>query len=162
VIERFLPGALHLQNLHPLFVHFPIAFLYGAALLYLLASIKIRASELLKWSAFWMLMLAAAGAAASIATGLYAEPGVMVAESVRNQLLKHHKHLMLTASAMTAILTIWAMAARPMPSRGRYVFLAALLAVMVLIAAGADFGGRMVYDYNAGGAACPQPIDFSK
>jgi hypothetical protein len=34
--------------------------------------------------------------------------------------------------------------------------------VMVLIAAGADFGGRMVYDYNAGGAACPQPIDFGK
>jgi uncharacterized membrane protein len=63
---------------------------------------------------------------------------------------------------MTGVVTIWALAARPMPSRGRYVFLAALLAVMLLIAAGADFGGRMVYDYNAGGAACPQPIDFSK
>jgi uncharacterized membrane protein len=162
VIERFLPGASHLQNLHPLFVHFPIAFLYGAALLYLLASIKLRASEPVEWSAFWMLMLAAAGVAASIASGLYAEPGVMVAESVRDQLLKHHKHLMLTASAITAVLAIWAIAARPMPARGRYVFLAALLAVMVLIAAGADLGGRMVYDYNAGGAACPQPIDFSK
>jgi uncharacterized membrane protein len=160
VIQRFLPGVSHLQNLHPLFVHFPIAFLYGAAALYILAS--IRGSEPLKWSAFWMLMLGALGVAASIATGLYAEPGVMVAQSVRDQLLKHHKHLMLTASAMIAVLTMWALAARPMPSRGRYVFLAALLAVMVLIAAGADFGGRMVYDYNAGGAACPQPIDFSK
>ena len=160
MIERFLPGASHLQNLHPLFVHFPIAFIYGAALLYLLAS--IRASEPLEWSAFWMLMLGALGVAASIATGLYAEPGVMIAESVRDQLLKHHKHLMLTASAITAVLTIWALAARPMPSRGRYVFLTALLAVMVLIAAGADLGGRMVYDYNAGGAACAQPIDFSK
>ena len=160
MIQRFLPGVSHLQNLHPLFVHFPIAFLYGAAALYILAS--IRASETLKWSAFWMLMLGALGVAASVATGLYAEPGVMVAESVRDQLLKHHKHLMLTASAMTGVVTIWALAARPMPSRGRYVFLAALLAVMVLIAAGADFGGRMVYDYNAGGAACPQPIDFSK
>ena len=162
MIERFLSGASHLQNLHPLFVHFPIAFLYGAALLYLLASIKIRASEQLKWSAFWMLMLGALGVAASIATGLYAEPGVMVAQSVRDQLLKHHKHLMLTASAVTGVVTIWALAARPMPSRGRFVFLAALLAVMLLVAAGADFGGRMVYDYNAGGDACPQPIDFSK
>jgi uncharacterized membrane protein len=159
-MNRILPGMSHLQNLHPLFVHFPIAFLYGAAALYVLAS--IRGSEPLKWSAFWMLMLGALGVAASVATGLYAEPGVMVAQSVRDQLLKHHKHLMLTASAMTAVLTIWALAARPMPSRGRYVFLAALLAVMVLIAAGADFGGRMVYDYNAGGAACPQPIDFGK
>jgi uncharacterized membrane protein len=159
-MNRILPGASHLQNLHPLFVHFPIALLYGAAALYILAS--IRGSETLKWSAFWMLMLGALGVAASVATGLYAEPGVMVAESVRDQLLKHHKHLMLTASAMTGVVTIWALAARPMPSRGRYVFLAALLAVMLLIAAGADFGGRMVYDYNAGGAACPQPIDFSK
>ena len=25
---------------------------------------------------------------------------------------------------------------------------------------GADFGGRLVYDYNAGGNACPQPIHF--
>jgi len=37
-----------------------------------------------------------------------------------------------------------------------------LLVVVLLIAVGADFGGRMVYDYNAGGDACPQPIDFSK
>ena len=160
MIDRILPGVSHLQNLHPLFVHFPIAFLYGAAALYILAS--IRGSELLKWSAFWMLMLGALGVAVSAATGLYAESGVMVAESVRDQLLKHHKHLMLTASALTGVVTIWALAARPMPSRGHYVFLAALLAVMVLIAAGADFGCRMVYDYNAGGAACPQPIDFSK
>jgi uncharacterized membrane protein len=86
----------------------------------------------------------------------------MVAESVRDQLLKHHKQLMLSASVVTGVLTIWAIAARPMPSRGRYVFLAGLLVVMLLIAVGADFGGRMVYDYNAGGDACPQPIDFSK
>jgi hypothetical protein len=27
---------------------------------------------------------------------------------------------------------------------------------------GADFGGRLVYDYNAGGNACGQPIEFSR
>jgi uncharacterized membrane protein len=160
VIDRILPGASHLQNLHPLFVHFPIAFIYGAALLYFLAA--MRASESLEWSALWMLALGAAGAAASIATGLYASSGVMVAVSVRDQLLRHHKQLMIAASAMTAVLIVWALAARPMPSRGRYVFLAGLLAVMLLMGLGADFGGRMVYDYNAGGNACPQPIDFSK
>ena len=122
----------------------------------------MRASEPFKWSAFWMLMLGALGVAASVATGLYAEPGVMVAESVRDQLLKHHKHLMLAASGLTGVLTVWALASRPMPTRGRYIFLAGLLVVILLIAVGADLGGRMVYDYNAGGAACPQPIDFSK
>ena len=160
MIDRILPGAAHLQNLHPLFVHFPIAFIYGAALLYFLSA--IRASEELKWSALWMLAFGAAGAAASVATGLYAAPGVMVSQSVRDQLLRHHKQVMIAASAMTGILVVWALAARPMPSRGRYVFLAGLLAVMLLMGLGADFGGRMVYDYNAGGNACPQPIDFSK
>ncbi len=160
MIDRILPGASHLQNLHPLFVHFPIAFIYGAALLYFIA--WMRASESLKWSAFWMLVLGALGVAASIATGLYAEPGVMVSLSVRDQLLSHHKHLMIAASVVTGVLTAWALAARPMPARGCYVFLAGLLVIVLLIAAGADLGGRMVYDYNAGGSACPQPIDFSR
>jgi uncharacterized membrane protein len=160
VLDRILPGAAHLQNLHPLVVHFPIAFIYGAALLYLLAS--MRASEPLKWSALWMLAMGALGAGASIATGLYAGPAVMVSTSVRDQLLSHHEHLMIAASAVTGVLTAWAVAARPMPTRGRYIFLAALLAVVLLIAMGADLGGRMVYDYNAGGNACSQPIDFSK
>ena len=160
ILDRILPGASHLQNLHPLFVHFPIAFIYGAAILYFLA--WMRGSEPLQWSAFWMLALGAAGAAASVATGLYAQSGVMVSLSVRDQLLRHHKQLMLAASAVTGVLIVWAIAARPMPARGRYVFLAGLLLVILLMAAGADFGGRMVYDYNAGGNACPQPIDFSK
>jgi len=40
-----------------------------------------------------------------------------------------------------------------------------MLLVLVLLCAitvGADFGGRMVYDYNAGGNACPQPIEFGQ
>jgi len=160
VIDRFLPGATHLQNLHPLFVHFPIAFIYGAALLYLLAA--MRPSDALKWSALWMLFFGALGAAASLATGLYAAPGLMVSQSVRNQLLAHHKHLMVAASILTGVLAIWALASRPMPTRARVLFMAGLIALMILIAAGADLGGEMVYGYNAGGSACTQPIDYKK
>ncbi len=160
MLERILPGASHLQNIHPLLVHFPIAFLYGAALLYFLGSIS--ASERLKWTALWMLVLGALGAAAAAASGLYAAPGLMVSMSVRHELLRHHKRLMIATSAVTGVLTVWALAARPMPTRGRYVFLAGLIAVMCLITAGADIGGEMVYGYNAGGSACPQPIDFGK
>ncbi len=160
MLESILPGASQLQNYHPLLVHFPIAFLYGAALLYFLA--WIRASESLKWTALWMLVLGALSAAAALASGLYAAPGLMVSVSVRHELLRHHKHLMVSASLVTGALTIWALATRPMPTRGRYIFLAGLIALMGLIAAGADFGGEMVYSYNAGGSACPQPIDFKK
>jgi uncharacterized membrane protein len=160
VLERILPGASQLQNYHPLLVHFPIAFIYGAALLYFLASIS--ASESLKWTALWMLALGAISAAIALTSGFYAAPGLMVSQSVRSELLGHHKHLMVSASILTGALTLWALATRPMPTRGRYIFLAGLTAVMLLIAAGADLGGEMVYSYNAGGSACAQPIDFKK
>jgi uncharacterized membrane protein len=107
-------------------------------------------------------VLAALGAAASLATGFYAASGLMVSTSVRHELLSHHKHLMVLASIITGALTLWAIATRPMPTRGRYVFLAGLVAVLFLIASGADLGGEMVYAYNAGGSACPQPIDYKK
>jgi len=160
VLERILPGASQLQNYHPLLVHFPIAFIYGAALLYFLA--WISASESLKWTALWMLALGAISAAVALTSGFYAAPGLMVSQSVRTELLRHHKHLMVATSAITGALTIWAIATRPMPTRGRYVFLAGLVLVMGLIAAGADLGGEMVFTYNADGSACAQPIDFKK
>ncbi len=109
-----------------------------------------------------MLLLGALSAAAALISGFYAAPGLMVSQSVRDELLSHHKHLMVAASILTGVLTIWALASRPMPTRFRYVFLAGLLAVMLLIAAGADLGGEMVYGYNAGGSACAQPIDIRK
>jgi uncharacterized membrane protein len=160
VLDKLLPGVSQLQNYHPLIVHFPIAFIYGAALMYFLAS--VLASENLKWTALWMLTLGALGAAAAVLTGFYAAPGLMVSESVRQELLRHHKHLMVAASVITGALALWAIATRPMPTRGRYVFLAGLIAVLCLITAGADLGGEMVFSYNAGGSACAQPIDFRK
>jgi len=160
VLARILPGASQLQNYHPLLVHFPIAFIYGASLMYFLA--WITASEKLQWTALLMLLLGALSAAAALASGFYAAPGLMVSQSVRDELLTHHKHLMVAASILTGLLTAWALASRPMPTRARYLFLAALIALMALIAAGADLGGEMVYAYNAAGSACPQPIDLKK
>jgi uncharacterized membrane protein len=160
VVERWLPGLAHLQNLHPLVVHYPIALLSAAAALYVLA--WLAGSEKVEWAALWMLVLGFLGAAAALASGLYGAPGLMIADSVRTNLLRPHKQLMIAASALTTVLTVWAVAARPMPHRGRVVFVAALIALVALIAKGADYGGRMVYDYNAAGNACSQPIGFTQ
>jgi uncharacterized membrane protein len=160
VLDRILPGASQLQNYHPLLVHFPIAFIYGASLMYFLA--WLTQSEKLQWTSLWMLLLGALGAAAALISGFYAAPGLMISESVRNQLLTHHKHLMVATSLLTAALTLWALASRPMPTRFRPVFLLALLALVLLLTIGADLGGEMVYAYNAAGTACPQPIDYKK
>ena len=131
------PGAGHLQNIHPLTVHFPIAFLAGAVLLYLLAWLLRK--DHLAVTAFTCLALGALAALASVGTGL-----------------------MLWTASLAVVLAAWAAIARPFPSKGRPLFFFLLLAMLVIMAFGSDYGARMVYDYNAGGNACPQPIEFSQ
>jgi uncharacterized membrane protein len=160
MLETFLPGVQHLQNIHPLMVHFPIAFLMGAALFYFLALIFRR--DTFATTAFLLLILGAFSACVAVGTGLYAEEGVMVSLSVREHLLEQHEQLMLATAGLSIALTLWAFIARPFPKKGRIFFLLLFLVLMGVMSLGADYGARMVYDYNAGGSACSQPIEFVK
>ena len=154
------PGAQHLQNIHPLVIHFPIAFLMGAALLYVAA--WLLKSDRFAHSAFVVLVMGALSLTVAVATGLYAEQGVMLSLSVREQLLRPHKSYMLATLALCTMLSVWAILARPLPTKGRGLFLFLVLVMIGVMTVGADFGGRMVYDYNAGGNACRQPIQFTQ
>jgi uncharacterized membrane protein len=160
MIEIFLPGVQHLQNIHPLVVHFPIAFWAGAALFYGLA-LGLRSDSTAR-TAFSLLILGTISAAIAVATGLYGEEGVMIARSVRAHLLEPHKKIMLSTLGMSVILATWAVISRPFPIKGRAVFLLILLILLGTMTVGADYGARMVYDYNAGGNACSQPIEFTR
>lgn len=157
-LQALLPGAQHLQNVHPLIVHFPIVLLMSAALLYILAH-GLRRDPWAK-TAFWLLVLGTLTAAVAVATGLYAAEGVMVARSVRVHLLNPHKQWMLATLGLSVLLTAWAAMAGGFPRKGRLAFMIACLVLVAVMAKGADYGGQMVYDYNAGGDACGQPIEF--
>jgi uncharacterized membrane protein len=160
MLETLLPGVQHLQNVHPLVVHFPIAFLSGAALFYL--SAWVFRSEKLAFTAFILLILGTLSAAVAVGTGLYAEDGVMVSFSVREHLLERHEQFMLATLSVSIVLTLWAGFGRRFPKRGRLFFILLFLVLFGIMSAGADYGARMVYDYNAGGNACSQPIEFTK
>jgi hypothetical protein len=71
-------------------------------------------------------------------------------------------NLMLTTLGLSVLLAIWALVARPSPQKGRLFFILLFVGLLVVMTIGADHGARMVYDYNAGGNACPQPIEFTK
>jgi uncharacterized membrane protein len=152
------PGAAVMQNLHPVVVHFPIAFLTGATVMYLAAWLARR--DAWAWTALWMLAIGAAGATAAVRTGLAAGQSVMVAQSVHEQILVHHEHGMVAVWTLSLALLTWALIARPMPRRGVLGFLALLVLMTLTLAKGADYGGWMVFGYNAGGSL-PQPIEFS-
>ena len=155
-----LTGAQHLQNIHPLVIHFPIGLLMGAAFFYFAAWI-FKKEDWAK-AGFWVLLLGALSLAVSVGTGLYAEQGVMVALDVRQKLLLPHKQFMIATTVICFIVTVWAIVARPFPKKGRVLFLILLLAMIGVMTVGADFGGRLVYDYNAGGNACSQPIHLKE
>jgi uncharacterized membrane protein len=160
MIQNLLPGIQHLQNIHPLVVHFPIAFLCGSALFYLLA--LLTSKEVMATTAFSLLIAGTLGAAAAVGTGIYADPSVLLAPSVRGHLLEKHEDFMILTLCVSAVLTVWSIIARPFPKKGRALFILLFFALLGVMSVGADYGARMVYDYNAGGNACPQPIEFVK
>jgi uncharacterized membrane protein len=152
-------GAASLQNLHPLIVHYPIAFLTASVPIYLLAWILRR--ELLESFGLWLLTLGTLSAGAAVYTGWSGSEGVMIAPSVRGHILEYHKWLMLAVFGLSTALTVWALLARPMPRRGRVLFVIGLMLMTLILAKGADYGGWMVFGYNTGGSL-PQPIEFSQ
>ena len=158
--DILFPGVQHLQNIHPVVVHFPIAFLVGAALFYFLSWV-VR-NQTFATTAFLLLILGTLAAAAAVGTGLYGEEGVMVSFSVRDHLLEPHEKLMLATLGVSIGLSLWAIIARPFPKKKRLLFLFLLLVLLGVMSVGADYGARMVYDYNAGGSACSQPIEFTR
>ena len=160
MLENLLPGVQHLQNIHPLVVHFPIAFLVGAALFYFLS--WVLRNETFATTAFLLLILGTLAAGAAVGTGLYGKEGVMVSRSVREHLLDTHEKFMLITLGLSVALTLWALIARPFPKTARSLFLLLLLVLLGIMTTGADYGARMVYGYNAGGDACSQPIDFTR
>lgn len=160
MLETFLPGVQHLQNIHPLVVHFPIAFLMGAGLFYVLAWVLNR--DELAFTAFTLLLIGTLSAGAAVGTGLHAEEGVMMSNSVREHLLDRHEDMMLATLGISIVLAIWALFRRPFPRKGRPFFILLFLILLGIMSVGADYGARMVYDYNAGGNACSQPIEFTK
>ncbi len=159
-LEALLPGVAHLQNVHPVVVHAPLGLLPAAVLLYVLAAATGR--DGIAWSGLGVLVLGTAAAIASAATGLWAMDGVMVDPSVHERLLDVHERWMLATTALAIALSGWAVVARPCPRRGRAAFGLGLLILLVVLTKGADYGGRLVYDYNAGGSACGQPIEFTR
>jgi len=160
MFDKLLPGVQHLHNLHPLTVHFPIAYLIGAALLY--GSSWMWPDDKREWAAYWFLMLGFVACNVAVATGFYALWEVALSNSVQQHLVSPHMTWMVATWIITTVLTAWAVADRPFPRAGRGVFLFLFLILLIVMTRGADYGSRLVFDYNADGNAVSHPLRYSK
>ncbi len=140
--SHFLEGIAALANIHPLLVHFPIAFLSLFIAIDLIGT-ATRKSELRKFAGS-LLYLGTVFAGFTVWAGLYAAETVPHGHNVHD-IMERHEHLGISIFALSMALTAWRLR-RPVEGWGIYNLLTVILAGVLV--AGADLGGLMVYKYG--------------
>lgn len=135
-------AARELYNVHPLFVHFPAAFLPGALLLYGLGIALHRPALCAAGRA--CLYLAAAGGAAALISGLFAEGSFPHGDAV-HRMMETHETLAWATLALAGALSAWSFFHSGHRPKAAWAFLGALALACLTVALGADLGARMVY-----------------
>jgi uncharacterized membrane protein len=135
-------------NLHPLFLHFPIAFLSGFLLLeiYGLAMRKQEARKL----ASSLIYLGAVGAIVTAASGLIAAETVPHGSQV-HEIMEWHQRAGLTVCGLSVMLALWRrFSGIPASAMANTFSLLITSIIAVVLFLGADMGGMMVYKHGVG------------
>jgi len=135
--------AIHeIYNVHPMFVHFPIAFYPGALLLYLLG--RVLRKPFLTGAGRVCLYFGAAGVLLAFATGLAAEESIPHNEAI-HEMMETHEALGWIILGITILLTLWSFWQRDSRPAGENLFIVVLGMGVLLILQTADIGSRMVF-----------------
>lgn len=146
MFAHLLPGIAAMENIHPLFVHFPIALLSVFFLLDCVGSLAKKN----EWRqvADWFLYLGTLFAGLTVAAGLMAAASVMHGDDVHD-IMETHEHFGLSILSLAVLLSVWRFFARQTLQgalNGVYLSAGALLCLLLVL--GADLGGLMVYKYG--------------
>ncbi len=144
-MNEILPGLKGMLNVHPLFVHFPIALWIGAMLVEALA--VLRSSGDWHRTAARLLYLGTLFGLLAAATGLLAQNSVPD-EGPAHDAMELHEKLMLVTTSAAVGLCMFAYFQRDRFAQGqRKLLLAGLLALAILLTIGADRGALLVFKY---------------
>lgn len=138
----FLEGITSLANMHPLLVHFPIAFLS----LFVVIDLIGTARKKTEWRNFagCLLYLGTAFAIFTVWAGFHAAETVPHGHNVHD-MMERHEHLGISILGLSLALSAWRLR-RPVEGFGIYNVLSIILAGVLIF--GADLGGLMVYKYG--------------
>jgi uncharacterized membrane protein len=151
-METLFPGLSAMENLHPVFVHFPLALL-PLALVFLVAA-RLRKREEFERLGLWLLWFGTVGALAAAGTGLLAEESVSVPEAAE-EVIELHEKLGQVAAGLAVVLSLLSLLGRRWKVPGLpAVLIVGLLILSGILALGADRGGQLVYQY---GVSVQQP-----
>ncbi|MDD5228369.1 MAG: DUF2231 domain-containing protein [Methylococcales bacterium] len=137
-----LVGISSLANIHPLLVHFPIAFLSLFVAVDLIGTVMKKA----EWRSFasGLLYLGTVFAGLTVWAGFNAAETVPHGHNV-HAIMERHEQLGLSILALSMALLAWRLR-RPVDGWGIYNLLSVVLLGLIIF--GADLGGLMVYKYG--------------
>ena len=153
--SNFLEGIASLANIHPLLVHFPIAFLS----LFVVVDLIGTAAKKTEWRNFasGLLYLGTVFAGLTVWAGFHAADTVLHGHNVHD-IMERHEQLGISILALSMALLAWRLR-RPVDGWGIYsVFSIVLLGLIIF---GADLGGLMVYKYGVAVEAVTVPLEDS-
>jgi len=148
IFSILLPGISSMDNIHPMLVHFPLAFLSTFFVLDVIGTLARKQH----WRnvASWLLYFGAAAAAFTVMAGFIAANTVAHGDEV-HEIMERHEHFGVSVLSLAALLSAWRWKAGGVIQGGAnsfFLILAGLLCVVMLL--GADLGGLMVYKYGVG------------
>ncbi|MBI1820193.1 MAG: DUF2231 domain-containing protein [Nitrospirae bacterium] len=154
MIERLLPGLAALQNVHPMFVHFPIAFFLGALVM---EGGAVFRDEKFHIVATWMIYLGTLAAIITLSTGFIAADTIAAADpgghsSPGHEYIHLHRNWMATLTIFSGALSLYLFRIN---RKGKWAsqkfgLLLGLLILSSMITLGADRGARLVYEFGVG------------
>ena len=146
-----------MQNIHPYFVHFPIAIL-SVGLLWDLLGILLN-KESFKNAGWWAQVFGVIAIIITVTTGLIAANAVAHSEAA-HEIMETHETIGLIVAGVFILLLIWRSFLKtslPLKKFYQTIYLAIGILAVVTMLYGAHLGGKLVYEFGVGGSAVQQP-----
>lgn len=159
LFAAMMPGVSAMANIHPLLVHFPIAFLLGFFVLEVAADVAKK--PLWHSVASALLYLGTVAAGFTVLAGFIAADTVPHGDNV-HEIMEHHEHLGVAVLSLAGLLSLWRQLGGALKGLAKGLFLGTAAFMCLLLGLGADLGGLMVYHYGVAVAAAPLPASAAK
>ncbi len=146
VFSTLMPGIASMDNIHPMLVHFPIAFL----LAFFVVDLVGTWAKKQQWRNIgsFLLYFGTVAAAFTVAAGFIAADSVTHGDNV-HAIMERHEYFGISVLSLAAILSAWRLKSGGVIREGAnsfFLILAALLCGLMML--GADLGGLMVYHFG--------------
>lgn len=146
MFAAIMPGIARMDNVHPLLVHFPIAFFIAFFLLDMVATFAKK--QHWRYVAGWLLYLGAIASIFTVIAGLFAADSVEHNDAVHD-IMERHEHIGISVLTLSLFLSAWRLKKWGFANKGaNAVFLSLAALLCLLVSLGADLGGLMVYQYG--------------